>query len=397
MILIVFSCASNALNEYGNPLSNKSITTLCAVNTRIGIEDVERKNTPISKEDRVHEKLLEIIRAFNIPNAKYTLMSIEDERVPAVSHYQKFGSRVEPVLTINQKYINSSGHSNALTWVLAHELFHHLNGDLNYSNSLITSNNHKKELLADERAGFALGLLNEYPYLNLDYLKKFTNENNTHSHPSFIYRKTATLTGIMKTMLSDESDIDTVSHNGLVKAVFSRDKEGSETYAGIFYLDVVIHVKYSDGSLYFRHNERFSDQETEVYITWTDNQSKSGVFYGKLDLETRMKQGQGEFYADSGESYFGNYKDNLKSGKGKLTLSDGSTYEGNFHNDKFHGYGILFDSSHKLYYKGTFEQGLKHGDGILYRRKIPQDPKSSQVIKAGCWYKGRYVGVECDH
>ncbi|EPG66450.1 MORN repeat protein [Leptospira wolffii] len=77
---------------------------------------------------------------------------------------------------------------------------------------------------------------------------------------------------------------------------------------------------------------------------------------------------EGNFYRDSfdglGEltfkegyrfkSYKGHFKNGKYDGKGVLEYSDGSKYEGEFQNSKRHGFGILYNNTGKIEFKGKW-------------------------------------------
>ena len=66
-------------------------------------------------------------------------------------------------------------------------------------------------------------------------------------------------------------------------------------------------------------------------------------------------------------------------GKGKLIRANGESYEGEFANDLFEGYG-KFQSS-LLRYEGQFSQGVFHGQGI-------QTYKNNSVLYSGGFQRG---------
>jgi hypothetical protein len=65
--------------------------------------------------------------------------------------------------------------------------------------------------------------------------------------------------------------------------------------------------------------------------------------------------------------YKGNFKDGKMAGKGNLVWKDGDTYEGDFKNDLRNGFGVLTYSKQSVgdYYKGLWRDGKMSGKGKL--------------------------------
>uniref|UniRef100_A0A3Q4AHB1 Radial spoke head 10 homolog B n=1 Tax=Mola mola TaxID=94237 RepID=A0A3Q4AHB1_MOLML len=83
----------------------------------------------------------------------------------------------------------------------------------------------------------------------------------------------------------------------------------------------------------------------------------------------------GEFLTKQGE-----FVCNMPKGRGTYTWLDGSSYEGEVHNGIRHGTGTYKCAKTSVSYTGQWDQGKRHGQGVLYYN---QDKTS--------WYNGDWV------
>ena len=73
--------------------------------------------------------------------------------------------------------------------------------------------------------------------------------------------------------------------------------------------------------------------------------------------------------------YDGEWVDGRRWGKGTYTYANGDQYIGEFDNDQWHGFGVHTKAAYKdpktgeqidgWRYEGTFQEGSKHGEGLL--------------------------------
>jgi hypothetical protein len=69
---------------------------------------------------------------------------------------------------------------------------------------------------------------------------------------------------------------------------------------------------------------------------------------------------------DSGDCYFGEFKDGKKHGVGVKTWPDGCVYEGEWQEGKMHGVGTETDAEGNKY-DGKWQEGEMHGEGTETR------------------------------
>ena len=115
---------------------------------------------------------------------------------------------------------------------------------------------------------------------------------------------------------------------------------------------------------------------------------------GKLILNDAEYEGlfeNGEFKNgklkwNNGYEYEGDFNGFCLNGKGKLINNEGDSYEGDFVNNLFHGNGIYkYSKSHDVY-EGEFQYGMKKGKG----KYIAQD----KYIYDGNWDNDMPLGME---
>lgn len=65
-------------------------------------------------------------------------------------------------------------------------------------------------------------------------------------------------------------------------------------------------------------------------------------YVGQIDPETKLRQGRGVYtYSNAYFQYHGEWQNGVKHGKGVLLMRDGSKYEGDFEQGEMSGQGIL--------------------------------------------------------
>ena len=82
------------------------------------------------------------------------------------------------------------------------------------------------------------------------------------------------------------------------------------------------------------------------------------------EIKNNKPNGQGMYFAITGEIKEGNFKDGLLNGKGKMTLSNGFFLEGNFKDDQLEGQGKTVNINGEIY-EGEFKEGIREGWGKL--------------------------------
>ena len=99
---------------------------------------------------------------------------------------------------------------------------------------------------------------------------------------------------------------------------------------------------------------------------------------GDLDPVTKLRHGQGVYtYENSYFQYKGEYDNGQKHGNGVLLMKDGSRYEGEFVDGEITGRGERTYPDGSLY-NGAFKLGEKHGYGEV------------TYVRTGEWYKGEW-------
>ena len=73
-----------------------------------------------------------------------------------------------------------------------------------------------------------------------------------------------------------------------------------------------------------------------------------------------------EVNTETGDSYFGEYKDDQRHGFGKEVKSTGEVYEGEWREGRKHGKGTTTFINGDIY-QGMYVDGLRHGPGTFTR------------------------------
>ncbi|KAH8097302.1 hypothetical protein JL720_190 [Aureococcus anophagefferens] len=118
--------------------------------------------------------------------------------------------------------------------------------------------------------------------------------------------------------------------------------------------------------------------------------------------------GAGEMtYHTTNHHYVGRWRDNKKNGRGLFTFADGNTYDGDFLDDIQHGYGKLVYMPTTILeesYEGEWQDGLRQGRGVYrYREQDAMKSydgdwlsnlrhgKGQLEYRDGGYYKGDWV------
>ena len=140
---------------------------------------------------------------------------------------------------------------------------------------------------------------------------------------------------------------------------------------------------------------------------WAEEEVVNQVSSGCVD--GNCSNGKGTYIWSNGDSYTGEWKDNLMHGKGVSTWSDGSKYSGEYRNHKRHGKGD-FAYGNGDHYIGDFINDMRNGQGTytwadgrvregMWRDSVfvekNNDKQKIQTIRAGVYvYKGNDI-EEC--
>ncbi|NRB63647.1 MAG: caspase family protein [Saprospiraceae bacterium] len=100
------------------------------------------------------------------------------------------------------------------------------------------------------------------------------------------------------------------------------------------------------------------------------------------EFDRNLMQGYGVMTYANGNRYEGQWKANLPFGKGTYTLATGGKYVGYFVNGRFEGQGTMYygDGS---YYQGEWKNNERHGEGALVM--------TSGLRKTGWWQEDELV------
>eukprot|EP00347_Sterkiella_histriomuscorum_P023389 403334820 len=89
------------------------------------------------------------------------------------------------------------------------------------------------------------------------------------------------------------------------------------------------------------------------------------IYEGQVN-QSFLKEGKGKYTYKNGETFEGNYLEDLKHGYGLLKQKNGDYYKGNFMRDKRHGQGQQYEAKTQQLYDGYWRDDERNGEGVLY-------------------------------
>lgn len=135
----------------------------------------------------------------------------------------------------------------------------------------------------------------------------------------------------------------------------------------------------------------FTKAEGEIYKGSFDKGSLSGIGDyrdGEISYTGEFKQwlfdGMGD-YKDKKQVYIGQFTNNKFHGQGEYKANNGDVYKGAFEEGFYHGEGLLVTADQS--YQGGFEYGLKHGKGVLNY----VEPLDGVVEVIGVWHYDKLI------
>eukprot|EP00192_Tetraselmis_astigmatica_P014438 CAMPEP_0117683006 /NCGR_PEP_ID=MMETSP0804-20121206/20074_1 /TAXON_ID=1074897 /ORGANISM="Tetraselmis astigmatica, Strain CCMP880" /LENGTH=164 /DNA_ID=CAMNT_0005493379 /DNA_START=32 /DNA_END=526 /DNA_ORIENTATION=- len=111
---------------------------------------------------------------------------------------------------------------------------------------------------------------------------------------------------------------------------------------------------YKNGSTYdgeFAHKEQLNEAGEPIPVAEGD------------PPPPKIRQGAGEYIEPGGNSYKGEWLDDVCHGKGLFRFASGASYEGDWIKNQYHGQG-KYTFADGSFYEGAFENGAFHGAGV---------------------------------
>jgi len=116
---------------------------------------------------------------------------------------------------------------------------------------------------------------------------------------------------------------------------------------------------------------------------WQNAKLTSKNYTESACVSGSCENGYGVWVYDTGDKYYGNFKDGLRSGQGSYLYANGERYVGNFENHKRNGYGSYNWTDGQLYV-GNWKDGSQDGEGSL--------TKNDGTKQVGKFEKGSFIG-----
>lgn len=368
---------------------------VCSLDEPADLQELESKNTSVSSSDVLYTYLAKINTALNTPYAKYIIRNIA-EPDKAASHYQRFGAETLRVITISKSYYenladNATDREALLIWILAHEASHHTHGDIGFDDK-IEGKNLIKEILADQRAGYAVGKATNIGIDFFDtYLPKILSyTSHTSTHPSRRYRIMAAKGGWLQAKMENVSDGGTKVIGG-VTYKNKLESDGDRVWGEYSNTDMngIGMTTYTNGDIYIGNRKDGLKSDYGLYLSKDDASDFISVSFGKW--AEGKQTGKGSVYWSTGskwegDKYIGEFKNSNLHGEGAYYWSSGDKYEGEWANNNRNGYGTYYSDGR--IFQGLWKNDKRHGQGVLYQ--------GTTVIQSGCWQNDTYVGESCN-
>lgn len=334
----------------------------------------------VASNSEMMRRMREISTAMEIPWEKFTLYTTE--------HLQKcisFEDELHRNIIVNEAYVNSLAISSVekeviLTFSIAHEVAHHLNGDFRggYGSGLEWQNQ-MAELKADLWAGRAIGkVLN----VSQDEIQSALNiyfkvKHDDFYHPAFEERILWVLGGWL---LGVSANWEPGTKHWLGGTSYSKEKNlgtsntPSPEYVGPldqpgFGIKVWRNATPTYGEI---HVGNFKDRQLHgVGSKLVSSSTTTGIVREFGSFQNGYLSGYGESYYGGGTRYFGNYLHGNRVGLGMLIWDTGEVYFGEFKNDRASGPGIRFYPKEGMEL-GEFESWdlIKGSTDRITRRKM---------------------------
>jgi hypothetical protein len=397
-IFLIFFCFSLSPHLFAQDESflQKSV---CSIDDDMPV----RQNNIISqcqlleKNDELNSFLYDIKRELNInSSAHYAVKNIANATTACALITRKDNVTLERVIALNKNYYlnkfnNLEYRKAAYIFILGHEITHHINDDLFYSDEQDELKNWAKEVFADENAGYLVSRL--APDITLSDLEKILpviikkNVDTSKYHPLLKYRICAAKAGWLRAKGKDQ-----------VAGTFQKIQETTITKTII-------------GSKSINYCEVKLEDSLEITNFYSENDSLIYYYFG-YSRSNGLQNGEGLDikYINGIISYlgFGSWKNGSMEGK-SVTIGPDYKFIGNFNNGQFNGSGVFSWKIGDRYF-GNFVNGNREGfgiyywpDGTIYMGEWKNSNLSgygvkyngSKVINAGCWYNDKYIGENC--
>lgn len=109
---------------------------------------------------------------------------------------------------------------------------------------------------------------------------------------------------------------------------------------------------------------------------------EKGKFSGEIDKQNLIPHGYGKLIYDNGDEFRGIFNLGKKTGRGEFFFKNGDSYIGDFENNLFDGHG-RFEYANGGYFEGKFFRGKRHGKGKFC--------DSKGITKEGLWENNYFV------
>jgi predicted metal-dependent hydrolase len=364
---------------------------------------IYEKIKPVNATDQITTCFKQIKSIFGLIGDNFSLKTTNDETSTAKCSLDTLGGNIFFEVIIQEKFakldLSISENKALVVYILAHELTHYLNGSIFFQQGSVPYYGYLAELLADDRAGFAVAKLNS---TTIDFFDKIEfksilspelNENSivTYSsvHPLFRHRVLVAKGGWMEGKTQELKESETIRIGNEVFKVLKREinetqicqKFGnSKTYGitkTVFNLSSIQYYNSTDNKTMIVG----IDYDTSMY-------SRGGIYLGEFDRDIGKPNGIGTYLWQNGGWFNGVFQGGDEIDGSKNCPGIG-IYVGTLKNGRpYTGKGIFYLDSETVY-QGEWVSSNRTGPGIVYS-------KNGKIIQQGCWKQDIFVGNICN-
>ena len=157
---------------------------------------------------------------------------------------------------------------------------------------------------------------------------------------------------------------DDIEYDGFFKkGMFHGHGKYESKQLGNFEGEFTRHKFHGAGKMIYADKSKFDGH-------WVEDKKSIGWFIDANgdsyigDWKNNMKHGKGKIFFANGDKYEGDFSFNKMDGLGKTSFRNGNSYDGSFRDGKRNGLGRYYFADKCTKYEGAWEDNQRHGNGV---------------------------------